>query len=84
MGIEVIVGGTTEKVVIKRVDRQGRITIPKEWRDLLKAEEFVMVLMEDRIELYPKRANLSKFIDSIEVEELPDDWHEFKRKVYRL
>ena len=70
--------------MIRRADSQGRITIPKEWREKFNTDEFVMILMDDRIELYPRKSDLSKFIDSIEVEELPDDWHELKRKVYRL
>jgi len=73
-----------EKVVIKRVDSQGRIVIPKEWRDKFNTDEFIIVLKDDRIELYPRVSNLTKLIDSIDVEELPSDWHELKRKVYRL
>ncbi|MFP3234147.1 MAG: AbrB/MazE/SpoVT family DNA-binding domain-containing protein [Sulfolobaceae archaeon] len=73
-----------EKAVIKRVDSQGRIVIPKEWRDKFNTDEFILVLKDDRIELYPRVSNLTKLIDSIDVEELPSDWHELKRKVYRL
>ncbi|WP_218266748.1 AbrB/MazE/SpoVT family DNA-binding domain-containing protein [Saccharolobus shibatae] len=73
-----------EKVVIKRVDIQGRIVIPKEWRDKFNTDEFILVLKDDRIELYPRVSNLTKLIDSIDVEELPGDWHELKRKVYRF
>ncbi|MFP3234774.1 MAG: AbrB/MazE/SpoVT family DNA-binding domain-containing protein [Sulfolobaceae archaeon] len=73
-----------EKVVIKRVDSQGRIVIPKEWREKFNTDEFILVLKDDRIELYPRVSNLTKLIDSIDVEELPSDWHELKRKVYRL
>jgi AbrB family looped-hinge helix DNA binding protein len=73
-----------EKVVIKRVDTQGRIVIPKEWRDKFNTDEFILVLKDDRIELYPRVSNLTKLIDSIDVEELPSNWHELKRKVYRL
>ncbi|MEJ2771253.1 MULTISPECIES: AbrB/MazE/SpoVT family DNA-binding domain-containing protein [unclassified Stygiolobus] len=73
-----------EKVVIKRVDSQGRIVIPKEWRDKFNTDEFILVLKDDRIELYPRASNLTKLIDSIDVEELPSDWHELKRKVYRF
>ena len=43
-----------EKVVIKRVDTQGRIVIPKEWRDKFNTDEFILVLKDDRIELYPR------------------------------
>ncbi|BDC17516.1 AbrB/MazE/SpoVT family DNA-binding domain-containing protein [Acidianus sp. HS-5] len=73
-----------EEVVIKKVDEQGRIVIPKEWRTRFNTDEFIMVLKDDKIEIYPKVSNLSKLIDSVEVDELTDDWHELKRKIYRL
>lgn len=73
-----------EKVVIKKVDSQGRIVIPKEWRDKFNTDRFILVLKEDKIELYPSVSNLASLIDSVEVEDLPSDWHELKRKVYRL
>jgi len=92
-----------ERVVIKRADSQGRIVLPKEWRDRFKTNEFVLVLKEDKIEIYPKYppppvfspehflshlpakvSSLSRLVDSVEVEELPSDWHELKRKVLGL
>jgi len=42
------------------------------------------VLKEDKIEIYPKVSSLSRLVDSVEVEELPSDWHELKRKVLGL
>jgi hypothetical protein len=44
----------------------------------------MLVLMEDKIVVYPKVSNLSKLIDSVEVHELPDDLHELKHKVFRF
>lgn len=70
--------------MLKKVDNQGRIVIPKEWRDRFKTNEFILVLKEDKIELYPRISDLPKLIDSVEVDDLPSDWHELKRKVYRL
>jgi len=67
-----------ERVVIKRADSQGRIVLPKEWRERFNTDEFVLVLKEDKIEIYPKVSSLSRLVDSVEVEELPSDWHELK------
>jgi AbrB family looped-hinge helix DNA binding protein len=72
------------KVVIRKIDKQGRIVIPKEWRSRFATTDFILVLNDDKVEIYPKTSNLLKFIDSVEVEELPEDWHELKNKVYRL
>ena len=42
------------KVEIKDVDGQGRVVIPKEWRDkYLKGGKAVLVLKEDLIEIRP-------------------------------
>jgi AbrB family looped-hinge helix DNA binding protein len=71
-------------VVIRKIDMQGRIVIPKEWRSRFNTNDFILVLNDDKVEIYPKTSNLLKFIDSVEVEELPEDWHELKNKVYRL
>jgi looped-hinge helix DNA binding domain, AbrB family len=73
-----------ERVVIKRADSQGRIVLPKEWRERFDTDEFVLVLKEDKVEIYPKVSSLSRLVDSVEVEELPSDWHELKRKVLGL
>jgi looped-hinge helix DNA binding domain, AbrB family len=73
-----------ERVVIKRADSQGRIVLPKEWRDRFDTDEFVLVLKEDRIEIYPKVSSLSRLVDSVEMEELPSDWNELKRSCLSL
>jgi AbrB family looped-hinge helix DNA binding protein len=72
------------KVVIRKIDKQGRIVIPKEWRSRFTVKDFILVLNDDKVEIYPETSNLLKFIDSVEVEELPEDWHELRNKVYRL
>lgn len=40
-------------VIIKRLDSRGRIVLPKEWRDKFDTDEFVLVLKENKIEVYP-------------------------------
>jgi AbrB family looped-hinge helix DNA binding protein len=73
-----------EKVIIRKIDKQGRIVIPKKWRNRFGTNNFILVLSDNKIEIYPKTSNLLKFIDSAEIEELPEDWHELKSKIYRL
>ncbi|USS41079.1 AbrB/MazE/SpoVT family DNA-binding domain-containing protein [Thermococcus aggregans] len=53
---------------IKRIDRQGRVVIPKEWRDKW-GDEIILIELDDRIEILPrKKPNLSRFFDMVEVE----------------
>ncbi len=56
------------KMETKRIDNQGRIVLPKEWRERW-GNEVVLIEFEDRIEILPKRkSKLSQFFDIIELE----------------
>jgi len=58
---------------VKRIDSQGRIVLPKEWRKRW-GNEVVLIEFEDRIEILPRRKpKLSEFFDIIEVEKLEMD-----------
>lgn len=55
-------------LVVKKIDRQGRIVLPKEWRDKW-GDEVIIIVFDDKIEILPKkRPELDKFFDIIEVE----------------
>ncbi|MBC7095426.1 AbrB/MazE/SpoVT family DNA-binding domain-containing protein [Thermococcus sp.] len=58
---------------VKRIDSQGRIVLPKEWRKRW-GNEVVLIEFEDRIEILPRRKpKLSEFFDIIEVNEIGED-----------
>ena len=42
------------KMEIKRIDSQGRIVLPKDWRERW-GNEVLLIEFEDRIEIIPKR-----------------------------
>ncbi len=68
------------RLVVKKVDRQGRIVLPKEWRDKW-GDEVVVVVFEDKIEILPrKRPELDRFFDIIEIEVKTKD---LKRELMR-
>jgi len=55
-------------VEVKKVDSQGRIVLPKGWRERW-GSEVVLIEFEDRIEILPRRRpKLSQFFDIIETE----------------
>ncbi|MBE8539358.1 AbrB/MazE/SpoVT family DNA-binding domain-containing protein [Geoglobus acetivorans] len=55
-------------VEVKKIDSQGRIVLPKEWRERW-GSEVILIEFEDRIEILPKRKpKLSQFFDIIEAE----------------
>ncbi len=57
-----------EESVIKRVDPQGRVSIPVEWRRGWKSDKVVLRRLGDRIEVTPiEPVPPSSLFDSIEV-----------------
>lgn len=75
------------RVEVKDVDSQGRVVIPKEWRDkYLKGGKAVLVLKEDLIEIRPlKRVSLTDYFDRVEVDIKSDlsDWHKVRKELRR-
>jgi bifunctional DNA-binding transcriptional regulator/antitoxin component of YhaV-PrlF toxin-antitoxin module len=73
-------------VVVRKLDKQGCIVIPKEWRDKhAKVGKFVMMLDKGEIRMIPVgTVDLTKYFDSIEVDLKNDlsDWR-FVRKELR-
>jgi AbrB family looped-hinge helix DNA binding protein len=68
------------KVEIKPVDAQGRIILPKAWRARLRTNSVVVVDEDDRLEIRPADADLSRFVDAVEVEaEHFDDYHKLRK-----
>jgi len=70
---------------IKTVDNQGRIMLPKEWRDrYLKNKKAIVALKGDLVEIRPfENADLTKFFDTVEVDLKADlsDWHKVREEL---
>jgi AbrB family looped-hinge helix DNA binding protein len=68
------------KVEIKTVDTQGRIILPKSWRNRLKTNSVVVIDEDDRLEIRPADADLSRFVDAVEVDvEHFEDYHKLRK-----
>ncbi len=69
-------------VEIKKIDSQGRIVLPKEWRERW-GNEVVLIKFEDKIEIMPKRKpKLSQFFDVIEAEVKEDVEKELLKELF--
>ena len=69
------------KVEVKKIDSQGRIVLPVSWRRR-GDDEMVVVEKEKKVEIYPRDVDLSKYIDSVEVEiGTFDDYHELRKEL---
>ena len=72
----------------RRVDSQGRVSLPSEWRrtHLNNEGDVVIVNMGDELIIKAKKAErLSTFFDSVEVELKSDlsDWHRVRKELLR-
>ncbi len=75
------------EVEVKTVDTQGRIMLPKIWRDrYLKDKKAVVSQKGDIIEIRPLTdIDLTKYFDSIEIDLEADlsDWHKVREELRR-
>ena len=73
------------EVEVKKVDSQGRIALPADWRrDVLSNGKEVVVQREGDLLILRARQkpDLTKLIDSLEIDLPPEawkDWHTLKR-----
>jgi len=68
------------KVEIRPVDTQGRIILPKAWRNRLKTNSVLVIDEDDRLEIRPADADLSRFVDAVEAgAEHFDDYHKLRK-----
>jgi len=76
------------QVEIKNVDSQGRILLPKDWRDRhLKGKKAIVVYKGDIVEIRPfAKSDLTKYFDKVEVDLKSDlsDWHKVRKELRSL
>ena len=75
-------------VEVKKVDKQGRIILPSDWRkEELKETDDVFVIKEKGIlRIIPKKKpDLTRYFDSIELDVGSiEDWQEFEREFHEV
>jgi len=78
-----------QKTEIKKVDSQGRIVLPRDWREKVLGDENEVIIIKegDFLKIIPKKkGDLTKFFDTLDlsaefIEELAD-WNEFEKKMW--
>jgi bifunctional DNA-binding transcriptional regulator/antitoxin component of YhaV-PrlF toxin-antitoxin module len=74
--------------VIKEVDKQGRLVLPKDWRDkYAKRRKIILKIEGDKIIIKPYRlADLTEFFDCVEVDIKSDlaDWKSVRRELLEV
>jgi len=75
-------------VEIKKVDKQGRIILPSDWRKReLKENDEVFIIKEKGIlKIIPKKKpDLTKYFDSVDLGvDFIEEWDEFEREFYEV
>ena len=73
---------------IRRVDTQGRILLPKDWRNrYLKGKKAIIVCKGDRVQIRPvAKCDLTKYFDKVEVDLKSDlsDWHRVGKELRKI
>jgi bifunctional DNA-binding transcriptional regulator/antitoxin component of YhaV-PrlF toxin-antitoxin module len=75
-----------DDVEIKKVDAQGRVSLPANWRKmfLVDTNEVMIIKVDEKLEIMPTNADLSKYIDMIEVDiEEWKDYHLLRKELRR-
>jgi len=69
-------------VEIKKVDSQGRVVLPISWRRRMKSDEVMVVEERAKVEIFPRDVDLSKYVDSVEVEvDNFENYHEMRKEL---
>ena len=73
------------QVEIKVIDDQGRVLLPKEWRDrFLKGKKAIVISKGDVVEIRPfAKSDLTKYFDKVEVDIKSNlsDWHKVRKEL---
>ncbi|MEM2276377.1 MAG: AbrB/MazE/SpoVT family DNA-binding domain-containing protein [Thermoproteota archaeon] len=74
------------RVEVKKVDSQGRVILPADWRESEMGEyrEVYVIKGKGYLKIIPKRkVDLTEYFDKIDLNiEAIGDWKEFERKIY--
>lgn len=76
-----------EVEIIKKVDRQGRLVLPKEWRKKYAGKSVIVRVEGDTIIIRPRsRIDITKYFDRIEVDLSSDlsDWRAVRRELFEV
>ena len=70
------------KVEIKKIDSQGRVVLPISWRRRMKGEEVMVIEEKAKVEIFSRDVDLSKYVDSVEVDvDNFEDYHELRKEL---
>ena len=70
------------KITIKKIDNQGRVLLPVGFRKKIYSGVAYLIEHNDKLEILPADADLTKYFDSVEVDVSNfEDYHELRREL---
>ncbi len=68
------------KVEVRPIDSQGRIILPKAWREKNKSKTVLVIDEDDRLEIRAGDTDLSRFVDAVDADIRNfDDYHTLRK-----
>lgn len=68
------------KVDVRPIDSQGRILLPKAWREKHKSKTVLVIDENDRLEIRAGDTDLSQFIDAVDTDIQDfDNYHSLRK-----
>jgi len=75
-------------IELKKVDKQGRIVLPSDWRkeELKDTDEVIVIKGKGFLKIIPKKKpDLTKYFDSVDLGvDAIGDWEDFERRFYEI
>ena len=86
----ILLGGIMENAELRKVDSQGRIVLPADWRasEIKHSNEVIVIKYKGYLKIIPKKnQNFASYFDSVEFEneiiEKAEDWSDVEQKIYK-
>jgi len=75
------------KVEVKKVDPQGRVILPADWREseMKESREIYIIREKGYLKIIPKRkVDLTEYFDKVDLNvEAIENWKKFEKRLYR-
>jgi bifunctional DNA-binding transcriptional regulator/antitoxin component of YhaV-PrlF toxin-antitoxin module len=75
------------KVEVKKVDPQGRVILPADWRqsEMKESRDIYIIREKGYLKIIPKRkVDLTEYFDKVDLNvEAIENWKKFEKRLYR-
>lgn len=73
---------TMHQIFQKEIDEQGRVLLPREWRERVKVKKIVIVMEDQSLHLLPSSRKLASFFNQAKPSGLkPDPFEDYERSL---